>query len=131
PAGAAPAGRGGVVSPLLFVGAALAGGVGAALRYLVDLWVASVVGRRFPWGIFAVNLSGSFALGIVTTALPDQALLLGAGLLGGYTTFSTAMLDTVALWRDGERPASVFNAIGTLVLGLLAAAAGLLLGASL
>ncbi|MFT4259389.1 MAG: CrcB family protein [Microbacterium sp.] len=119
------------MSPLLFVGAALAGGVGAALRYLVDLWVASVVGRRFPWGIFAVNLSGSFALGIVTTALPDQALLLGAGLLGGYTTFSTAMLDTVALWRDGERPASVFNAIGTLVLGLLAAAAGLLLGASL
>ena len=117
------------MSPLLFVGAALAGGVGAVLRYLVDLGVARLAGRRFPWGILLVNVSGSFALGLVTTALPDAAFLLGAGLLGGYTTFSTAMLDTVALWRDGERPASVFNGIGMLLLGVLAAAAGLALGA--
>lgn len=119
------------MSPLLFVGAALAGGVGAALRYLVDFGVARFAGRRFPWGVFVVNLSGSFALGVVTTALPDQAFLLGAGLLGGYTTFSTAMLDTVALWRDGERPASAFNAIGTLLLGVLAAGLGLALGSAL
>jgi len=119
------------MSPLLFLGAALAGGVGAALRYLLDLGVARFAGRRFPWGVFVINLSGSFALGVVAAALPEQAFLLGAGLLGGYTTFSTAMLDTVALWRDGERPASVFNAIGTLVLGLLAAGLGLALGAAL
>ncbi|PQZ54569.1 MULTISPECIES: CrcB family protein [unclassified Microbacterium] len=119
------------MSPLLFLGAALAGGLGAALRYLVDLGVARFAGRRFPWGILLVNLTGSFALGIVTTALPDAAFLLGAGLLGGYTTFSTAMLDTVALWRDGERPASAFNAVGMLLLGLLAAGLGLALGASL
>jgi CrcB protein len=119
------------MSPLLFVGAALAGGVGAVLRYLADLGVARLAGRRYPWGILAVNLTGSFALGLVTSALPDQAFLLGAGLLGGYTTFSTAMLDTVALWRDGERPASAFNAIGMLVLGLLAATAGLVLGSAL
>lgn len=116
------------MSPLLFVGAALAGGVGAVLRYVVDLGVARLAGRRFPWGILLVNLSGSFALGIVTTALPDAAFLLGAGLLGGYTTFSTAMLDTVALWRDGERPASVFNAVGMPLLGLLAAGLGLAVG---
>ena len=119
------------MSPLLFIGAALAGGVGAVLRYLVDLGVARVAGRRFPWGILLVNLTGSFALGVVTTALPDTAFLLGAGLLGGYTTFSTAMLDTVALWRDGERPASAFNAVGMLLLGLLAAGLGLALGAVL
>jgi len=119
------------VSPLLFLGAALAGGLGAVLRYLADLGVARLAGRRFPWGILLVNLSGSFALGIVTTALPDAAFLLGAGLLGGYTTFSTAMLDTVALWRDGERPASAFNAVGMLLLGLLAAGLGLGLGALL
>ena len=119
------------MNPLLFVGAALAGGVGAVLRYLVDLGVARLAGRRFPWGILLVNLSGSFALGVVTTALPDAAFLLGAGLLGGYTTFSTAMLDTVALWRDGERPASAFNAVGMLLLGLLAAGLGLALGAAL
>ncbi len=116
------------MTPLLFLGAALAGGVGAALRYLVDVGIARVAGRRFPWGIFAVNLTGSFALGVVTAALPDQAFLLGAGLLGGYTTFSTAMLDTVALWRDGERRASAFNAVGMLLLGLLAAGLGLALG---
>ncbi|MBO0980934.1 CrcB family protein [Microbacterium sp. SD291] len=119
------------MTPLLFVGTALAGGVGAALRYLADLGIAKLAGRRFPWGILLVNLSGSFALGVVTTALPDQALLLGAGLLGGYTTFSTAMLDTVALWRDGERPASAFNAVGMLVLSLAAAGLGLALGSLL
>ncbi|KQY74229.1 hypothetical protein ASD13_12145 [Microbacterium sp. Root1433D1] len=116
------------MSPLLFLGAALAGGIGAVLRYLVDLGVARLAGRRFPWGILLVNISGSFALGLVTAALPDAAFLLGAGLLGGYTTFSTAMLDTVALWRDGERRASAFNAIGTLLLGVLAAGLGLALG---
>ena len=119
------------MSPVLFVAAALAGGVGAVLRYLVDLGVAKVAGRRFPWGILLVNLSGSFALGLVTAALPEQAFLLGAGLLGGYTTFSTAMLDTVALWRDGERRASAFNAIGMLLIGLLAAGLGLALGSLL
>ncbi len=119
------------MSPLLFLGAVLAGGIGAVLRYLVDLGVARFAGRRFPWGILLVNLTGSFALGIVTTALPDAAFLLGAGLLGGYTTFSTAMLDTVALWRDGERPASAFNAVGMLLLGLLAAGLGLALGSVL
>lgn len=116
------------MSPLLFLGAALAGGIGAVLRYLVDLGVARLAGRRFPWGILLVNISGSFALGFVTAALPDAAFLLGAGLLGGYTTFSTAMLDTVALWRDGERRASAFNAIGMLLLGVLAAGLGLALG---
>ncbi|MFY9713959.1 MAG: CrcB family protein [Microbacterium sp.] len=116
------------MSPLLFLGAAVAGGVGAVLRYLADLGVAKLAGRRFPWGILLVNLTGSFALGLVTAALPDQAFLLGAGLLGGYTTFSTAMLDTVALWRDGARRASVFNAVGMLAIALLAAGLGLALG---
>ncbi|GAA1234627.1 CrcB protein [Microbacterium phyllosphaerae] len=119
------------MTPLLFVGAALAGGLGAVLRYLVDLGVARFAGRRFPWGILVVNLSGSFALGLVTTALPAEAFLLGAGLLGGYTTFSTAMLDAVALWRDGERAASAFDAVGMLLLGLLAAGLGLALGSAL
>ncbi|WP_288873291.1 CrcB family protein [uncultured Microbacterium sp.] len=119
------------MNPLLFLGAALAGGVGAVLRYLVDLGIARLAGRRFPWGIFLVNLSGSFALGLVTAALPGAAVLLGAGLLGGYTTFSTAMLDAVALWRDGERPAAAFDAVGMLLLGLLAAGLGLALGSVL
>jgi CrcB protein len=119
------------MSPLLFLGAALAGGVGAVLRYLADLGVARLAGRRFPWGIFLVNLTGSFALGLVTAALPEHAFVLGAGLLGGYTTFSTAMLDTVVLWREGEGRAAAVNAIGMLALGLIAAGLGLALGSAL
>lgn len=117
------------MSPLLFLGAALAGGVGAVLRYLIDLGVSRLAGRRFPWGILLVNVSGSFALGVVVTALPDAAFLVGAGLLGGYTTFSTAMLDAVALWRDGERVAATLDAVGMLLLSILAAALGLVVGA--
>lgn len=123
------------------------------LRYLVDLAVMRGIGpssrfavperaqrrdegrpataRLFPWGILLVNVSGSFVLGLVTAALPEGAFIVGAGLLGGYTTFSTAMLDTVVLWRDGARRASAFNAVGMLLLGLLAAGAGLALGATL
>lgn len=119
------------MTPLLFLGAALAGGVGAALRYVVDAGVARLSGGRFPWGILLVNITGSLALGLVTAALPDAAFVVGAGLLGGYTTFSTAMLDTVALWIEGERAASAFNAVGMLALSVLAAGGGLALGAAL
>jgi CrcB protein len=117
------------MNPLLFLGAALAGGAGAGLRYLVDLGVARVLGTRFPWGVLVINLTGSFALGVVTGGFPGAAFIVGAGLLGGYTTFSTAMLDTVALWRDGSSRAAIFNAVGMLLLGILAAVAGLALGA--
>lgn len=119
------------MNPGLFLLAAAAGGLGAVLRYLADLGVAKLAGRRYPWGILIVNISGSFALGMITTALPDAAFILGAGLLGGYTTFSTAMLDTVALWRDGERRGAAFNGVGMLLLGLAAAGLGLVLGSTI
>ncbi len=115
------------MTPLLFVAAALAGGVGAALRHLADIAVAPLAGRRFPWGILLVNVTGSFALGFATALVPDAYFLVGAGLLGGYTTFSTAMFDTVALWRNGEHPASVLNLLGTFALSIAAALAGLLI----
>lgn len=114
---------------MLFVAASLAGGIGAGLRYAVDAGVARLLGRRFPWGIVLVNITGSFALGVVTAALPDVLFLIGAGLLGGYTTFSTAMLDALVLWRDGRRPASVAHLFGTFAAGLLAALGGLAVGA--
>lgn len=119
------------MTPFLFLAAALAGGLGAVLRHLVDVGVAKLLGRRFPWGIFLVNLTGSFALGCLATALPDAAFILGAGLLGGYTTFSTAMLDAVVLWRDRRRLASVVDAVGMLVLGVIAAGLGMLVGSTI
>ena len=115
------------MTPLLFVGAALAGGVGAVLRYLLDQAISTAVGRRFPWGIVIVNITGSFALGLVTTALPDQAFLLGAGLLGGYTTFSTASFESVRLAQQHRYRAATLHAVAGLLLPVGGAAAGLLL----
>ncbi len=115
----------------VFLLAALAGGLGSVARYLLDRAVSRLAGTRFPWGIVVVNVTGSFALGLLLGVLPEAAFVVGAGFLGGYTTFSTAMLDTVALWRDGERRAAAAHALGTLLASLLAAGAGLALGAVL
>lgn len=119
------------MTPLVFLLASVAGGIGAGLRYLVDVGVMSVTKGRFPWGIVVVNITGAFALGAVTASIPDAAFIVGAGLLGGYTTFSTAMLDALALWRDGERPASVGHLVGTFAASALAALAGLGIGSLL
>ncbi|MEJ1922355.1 fluoride efflux transporter FluC [Microbacterium sp. KHB019] len=116
------------MTPLIFLLASIAGGVGAGLRYLVDIGVMSLTRGRFPWGIVVVNITGAFALGVVTASIPDAALVIGAGLLGGYTTFSTAMLDALALWRDGERPASIAHLFGTFATSVAAALAGLGVG---
>lgn len=121
------------MSPLLLVVAA-AGGVGAGLRYLVDRLVTPAAGARFPVGILIVNVSGSFALGLLTglgaAVAPEVSLALGAGLLGGYTTFSTVSVETVLLaerrrWRD-----AALNLFGTLALAAVAAGLGLLLGSA-
>lgn len=119
------------MTPLLFALAAVCGGVGAGVRYLVDTMVARYAGARFPWGVMLINVTGALALGVVIGALPEAAFVVGAGFLGGYTTFSTAMVDTVALWRDGARRASALNAVGMLVLAVLAAGGGLFIGRAL
>lgn len=122
------------MNPWLLV-AALAGGLGAGLRYVVDRWLTPVRGARFPVGILVVNVSGSFVLGIVTglgsAIAPELSLVLGLGLLGGYTTFSTVSVETVLLaqrrrWRD-----AALNLFGTLVLAALGAGLGLWVGAVL
>lgn len=118
------------MTPLIFLLASIAGGFGAALRYLADVGVRRLTGRRFPWGIVIVNITGSFALGVVTSALPDAAFVVGAGLLGGYTTFSTAMLDTLVLWKEGDRAASVRHLLGTFAAAVIAALVGLAVGSS-
>lgn len=102
---------------LLTLGVAVAGGIGAAGRYLVDRSVPKRIRERFPLGILIVNLSGSFALGILTgLALSDPwAGMLASGLLGGYTTFSTASLDTVRLLSERRTLAALANGPGVLV----------------
>ena len=116
------------MTPLLFVLASFAGGVGACLRYLVDTAVSKLTTGRFPWGIVLVNITGAFALGVVTTSIPDAAFIVGVGFLGGYTTFSTAMIDTIALWRDATRRAALVHLLGMFAISIIAAVAGLILG---
>ncbi|GAA3201365.1 fluoride efflux transporter FluC [Microbacterium terregens] len=116
------------------LGAALAGGVGAGLRYLVDVLVDGGKARRFPLGILVVNVTGSFALGILTGlgvgfVGSEAAWILGVGLLGGYTTFSTVSLESVLNLRRGYARRGWMNAGANLVLGVVAAAVGLALAA--
>ncbi|NLA10019.1 MAG: CrcB family protein [Microbacteriaceae bacterium] len=119
------------MNPLLLLAVAAAGGLGAAARYLVDVGVGRRVGGAFPWGILVVNVSGSLLLGALTGLALHAAWLwmLGAGLLGGYTTFSTVAVETWLLAEAGARRATWGNALGSLLACVTAAGAGVLLGA--
>lgn len=118
------------MTPLLFLAVAAAGGIGAGLRYVLDLVVQRVVGARVPWGILAVNLSGALALGLVTALVADAAGLwiLGTGLLGGYTTFSSVAVTTAVLAGEKRTRASLGYALANFVGSVALAAAGLALG---
>ncbi|HEX3813622.1 MAG TPA: fluoride efflux transporter CrcB [Mycobacteriales bacterium] len=115
---------------------ALAGGVGAPMRYLVDIWVQRRTARLFPWGTFAINVTGSLLLGFVTGlalfhGFPDTPkLLIGTGFCGAYTTFSTFTFESVRLGQERAARQAIGNVVGSVVLGLGAAALGLLLAAS-
>lgn len=120
------------MTPALFLLLSVAGGVGSALRLLVDGVVRDVAGSRLPWGTALINLSGSFLLGVltglVTRGLPLEVLaVLGTGLLGGYTTFSTASVETVRLVKQRRFAASLLYSVGTLVLAVGAGLGGLAL----
>ena len=122
------------MTPLVFTAIAVAGGFGAALRMLLDGLVRSRLTGAVPWGTILINISGSLALGFLTglTAhhlLPEVwHLIIGTGFLGGYTTFSTASVETVRLVQERRWAVSLFNALGTLVLATGAAGLGLWLG---
>ena len=109
----------------------VAAAVGAPLRYVVDQAVQHRWPGAFPTGTLTVNLSGSFLLGLLTGLAaqhglaPQAVTVLGTGLLGAYTTFSTFSYETVRLLEDGAVAEAALNVVGSLALGLAAAAAGL------
>lgn len=114
------------------LGIAIAGGIGAATRHLVDNSLPDRVRERFPWGIMLVNLTGSFALGILVGLTLEYpiASVLSVGFLGGYTTFSTASLDAVRLLAARRLGAALLNGPGMLILTTALAAGGILLARS-
>lgn len=113
---------------MLSLGVALAAGGGAVARYVVDQAVQRRSGARFPYGTLVVNTTGSFVLGLVVGGLSGSAaVVLGAGFAGGYTTLSTLAWETLALAEEGSVLSASLNVLGSVVLGLAAAAAGLVL----
>lgn len=115
----------------LFV--ALGAAVGASARFLTDGAVRRRRPGRFPWGILLVNVSGSFALGIVVAADvgPQWGALLATGFCGAYTTWSTLALDAVMLARSGAWCPAVLDVVVSIAAGLAAVTLGVELGAQL
>ena len=119
---------------LLWALVAAGGALGAMSRYGVDRAVNGIFGTTVL-GTFAVNISGSFLLGLLVAAgagrmgVPDEARAFAAvGFLGSYTTFSTLTVASVQLAGDGDWFRAAVNVIGSIVVGVIAAFAGILVG---
>lgn len=121
------------MSVAVVIGVGVVGGLGAIARFLLDGAVEGRVNREFPYGTLIVNLLGAFALGIVAGAALSRSAyqLLGVGLIGSFTTFSTWALESHRLGEDGELGLGAMNFVVSLVLGVFAAWAGRHLGAAL
>jgi CrcB protein len=105
----------------------IAGGLGALARYGLDGLVARRLSSPFPWGTFAVNMSGAFVLGFLMTLMTEQLTTapwlrsaLTMGLLGAYTTFSTLSYETYRLLEDGALGLAAANLLGSAAGGMLA-----------
>ena len=113
----------------------VAGAIGAPLRYELDGLVGERVDGVFPWGILAINVAGSFLLGLLTGLGLHHGLgktprlVLGTGFCGAFTTFSTFSYETVRLLEDGDLTEAFGNVALTLLLAGAAAALGLALPA--
>ena len=101
------------------------GAIGSGARHGINLMVARALGSPTPYATAAVNMIGTFAIGLLAGALatqrlaltlPERAFLL-TGILGGFTTFSSLMLDTLVMWQAGAIARALANVIGQLVIG--------------
>lgn len=119
------------MSPLLLFGISLAGGLGAALRFLTDAACRRRLGTRHPWGTLIVNVVGSFALGLTASGAagnPTLTALVGTGVLGGFTTFSTASWEALNLLQERRFLGAAGHLVGMAALCASAAALGVALG---
>jgi fluoride exporter len=115
---------------ILAIAIGVAAAFGAAARYVVDQVIQHQHDQTFPWGTFVINVSGSLLLGLTIGlashhGLPTiAATVIGVGLLGGYTTWSTYLWESVALAETGAVSQAALNVFGSLAAGFAAAAAG-------
>jgi CrcB protein len=117
------------------IGIGVAGALGALARYGMDGVVSRRAVSAFPWGTFVVNVTGAFALGAVFTLLTERWLAapwlrstFTIGFLGAYTTFSTLALEGYRLLEDGAIGLAALNLLGSVVAGVAAVYAGVLVG---
>ncbi len=117
---------------------AAGGALGAVLRFWSAQWVYALLGRGFPYGTLAVNLLGSFLMGLLFVLLVERLSVDGTwrafllvGLLGAYTTFSTFSMETLQLILEGEGGKALANILASVLLCLGGAWLGLMTGRSL
>ncbi len=111
------------------------GAVGALLRFWMSTWVYARLGREFPWGTLAVNVTGSLLMGLLYILLierlstpPVWRAALLVGLLGAFTTFSTFSIETLNLVEEGALLRALMNILLSVTLCLFGAWLGVLLG---
>lgn len=121
---------------LVYIG--LFGALGCVARYLVSGWIYALAGRAFPWGTLAVNIFGSFILGLImegtlrSSLIPAQVRIgVTIGFLGGFTTFSTFSYETFRLLEDGSFLQAGANFFLSTLLCLVATAAGIFIARQL
>ncbi|MFA6349433.1 MAG: fluoride efflux transporter CrcB [Candidatus Omnitrophota bacterium] len=114
---------------------AIGGITGTVARYLLAGAVYGAMGTNFPYGTLAVNLSGCFIVGFLAAITetkfmlsPNLRLLLMIGFCGAFTTFSTLILETSNLVKDGESLRALMNIILSVIIGFIVFRIGLFLG---
>lgn len=106
---------------------------GGAARFVIQQWVQGRMSNPFPFGTLAVNLTGCFLIGVIFSLglkgfVPnDWRLFLVTGICGGYTTFSAFSMETITLFKAGEWVYGITYILASVILGLLATLAGMLL----
>ncbi len=117
---------------------AVGGAIGASIRHVVNLAALRLVGPNFPWGTMAINIAGSFAMGVFIELLArrfnasnELRLFVATGILGGFTTFSAFSLDFAVLWERGSTVPALGYAAASVVGSILALFLGLWLARTL
>jgi CrcB protein len=118
---------------LVWTGIGLLGAIGSYGRFALGAAVTARHTTDFPLGTFVVNLTGGWALGLLTglAVTGDDLLLLGTGLLGGYTTFSTWMAEAQRLGEDAAWATMGLYLVGSMVGGVLTTGLGWLVGGAI
>jgi CrcB protein len=123
---------------MLWLLVAMGGALGAVSRYAVDKAVINALGHPSLLGIFLINITGSFALGIFISAADNHTswpagirMLVAVGFLGSYTTFSTLTVATMQSAIFPDLPKAAINILGSIAVGLVAAMVGIIAGRTL